>query len=100
MICIVADATGKYKLIPELDRKADLLVADSVAQTKERGEFEKAIAEGLIKTDSMVSLGYLIATNSLYRKEGDNRLILFDSSGVVLQDCAVSSSVVREFSAN
>jgi ornithine cyclodeaminase len=96
IICIGADAPGKYEINPNLVAKADLLIADSITQTVERGEFQKAVADGLVEKESLVSLGHLIETKDLYRKEGDNRLIIFDSSGVALQDCVVSSLVVRK----
>lgn len=96
IICIGADAPGKYELDPALVAKADLLVADTSAQSVERGEFQKPIADGLVATEKLlVPLGQLIQTEGLHRrKEGDNRFIVFDSSGVALQDCVVSSLVV------
>jgi ornithine cyclodeaminase/alanine dehydrogenase-like protein (mu-crystallin family) len=73
---------------------ADLLVADTVQQTVERGEFQKAIAEGLVARDSIVSLGnllLLVNQTNLHRKEENfHRLTIFDSSGVGLQDCVIS----------
>ena len=97
IICIGADAPGKYEINPNLVAKAALLVADSTTQTVQRGEFQKAVVDGLVKKESLVSLGHLIETKDLHRrKEGDNRLIIFDSSGVALQDCVVSSLVVEK----
>jgi ornithine cyclodeaminase len=91
--CIGADAPGKHELDPKLVAKADLLVADTVQQTLERGEFQKAVADGLVERDSIVSLGNLLLANptNLHRKEeNDPRLTIFDSSGVALQDCVIS----------
>jgi ornithine cyclodeaminase len=94
IVCIGADAPGKYELNPVLIAKADLLVADIAAQSIERGEFQKAVADNLVGKETIVSLGRLLERDDLYRKEGDERLIIFDSSGVALQDCVVSSLVV------
>ena len=94
IICIGADAPGKYELNPALVANADLLVADTSAQSVERGEFQKATTDDLVTTESLVPLGQLIQTEDLHRKEGDSRFIVFDSSGVALQDCVVSSLVV------
>jgi ornithine cyclodeaminase/alanine dehydrogenase-like protein (mu-crystallin family) len=92
--CIGADGPGKHKLDPKLGAMADLLVADTVQQTVERGEFQKAIAEGLVARDSIVSLGNLLLLanqTNLHRKEENfHRLTIFDSSGVGLQDCVIS----------
>ena len=94
--CIGADAPGKYELNPALVAKADLLVADTSEQSVERGEFQKAVADGLARPDSILSLGKLIEQKDMHRKDDDNRLIIFDSSGVALQDCVVSSLVLEK----
>jgi len=95
IVCIGADAPGKYELNPSLVQKADLLVADTTSQAVERGEFQMAVADGLVKKESLVPLGQLILEEELHRKyDDDNRFIIFDSSGVALQDCVVSSMVL------
>jgi ornithine cyclodeaminase len=92
--CIGADAPGKMELDPKLVAKADLLVADTVQQTVERGEFQKAVADDLVDRASIVSLGNLVNQVDLHRKEQDDpRITIFDSSGVALQDCVVSQMV-------
>ena len=94
IICIGADAPGKHELNPALVAKADLLVADSPAQSVERGEFQKAVEDGLVTKESLVPLGQLIQEDNLQRKDDDIRFIIFDSSGVALQDCVISSLVI------
>jgi len=92
--CIGADAPGKMELDPKLVAKADLLVADTIEQTVFRGEFQKAVADGLVKTESIFSLGNFISREDLQRKgDDDKRMTIFDSSGVALQDCVVSQMV-------
>ena len=89
--CIGADAPGKMELEPKSVAKADLLVADTIQQTVERGEFQKAVADGLVDTESILSLGNFISREDLHRKKDDDkRVTIFDSSGVALQDCVVS----------
>jgi len=95
IICIGADAPGKHELDPALVARADMLVADTTAQSTERGEFQMAVEQGMVTKESLVPLGRLIQDENLHRKkQGDNRFIIFDSSGVALQDCVVSSLVV------
>ena len=73
---------------------ADLLVADSRLQTKERGEFEDVIANGLVKLDDVVEIGELATRHELQRKDNnDKRLTIFDSSGVAIQDCVIAMMV-------
>jgi len=95
IICIGADAPGKQELNPALVAKADLLVVDTPAQSVERGEFQNAIADRWVKKESLLPLGQLIQKEDLQRKKDDTRFIIFDSSGVALQDCVVSSLVAR-----
>lgn len=96
IICIGADAPGKHELDPALVAKANLLVADTPAQSTVRGEFQIAVEKKLVTHWSLCSLGYLIEREDLHRnKDDDNRFIIFDSSGVALQDCVVSSLVVE-----
>jgi ornithine cyclodeaminase len=100
IVCIGSDAPGKIELNPaSLVATADLLVADTRSQSIERGEFQRAVADGLIEPESIIPLGTLVQQNDLHRAGGelnDDRLIIFDSSGVALQDCVVSSMVVAK----
>ena len=92
--CIGSDAPGKSELATSLVEKAELLVADHLPQTKERGEFEQAITKGLVKLESIVPLGKLVEQPDLHRQaKDDHRLTIFDSSGVALQDCVVAEMV-------
>lgn len=89
--CIGADAPGKAELDLKLICEADLLVADCLMQTQERGEYEKAIRDGLVKVDTIVELGSLVGHQDLQRTTlYDERLTIFDSSGVAVQDCVIA----------
>jgi ornithine cyclodeaminase len=99
--CIGSDSPGKIELVPQLVAKADLLVADTVEQTLERGEFQRSVQDGLVTKDSIVSLGMLVEQTNLHRtKTDDNRLTIFDSSGVALQDCVVSDMTYKTLREN
>jgi ornithine cyclodeaminase len=90
--CIGSDSTGKLELDPEFVKAADLLVADSRLQTKERGEFEEAIKQGLVLLEQVAELGEVVLDKKSWRGgEDDNRLTIFDSSGVAVQDCVIAS---------
>jgi len=93
---IGSDSTGKMELDPDLIAAADLLVADSRVQTKERGEYEEALARGLVSLDDVVELGELASRTELHRKSDgrdDCRFTIFDSSGVAVQDCVIAAMV-------
>ena len=90
--CIGADAPGKTELDLKLVCEADLLVADCLMQTQERGEYEAVIRDGLVQADSIVELGSLVDRRELQRKTlYDERLTIFDSSGVAVQDCIIAT---------
>lgn len=93
IICIGSDAPGKGELNDHLLDYAHFRVADSIEQTVTRGEFQKWAStqerKGMIQ-----SLGCLIESPGLQRKdEADERMIIFDSSGVALQDCVIAQIV-------
>jgi ornithine cyclodeaminase len=80
------------ELDPKLVASADLLVADSRIQTKERGEFEDAIKQDLVSLKQVMELGELALNQDSWRtSDNDSRLTIFDSSGVAVQDCIIAS---------
>ncbi|KAL7564146.1 hypothetical protein ACA910_021121 [Epithemia clementina (nom. ined.)] len=97
--CIGADAPGKRELSSGLVAKADLKVADSLEQTVVRGEFQYSYfsSSSPQATDDIVSLGMTIRDPNLQRRSDadDDRLIIFDSSGVSLQDCVIAQMVME-----
>mmetsp|Transcript_31155 Transcript_31155/g.75315 ORF Transcript_31155/g.75315 Transcript_31155/m.75315 type:complete len:216 (+) Transcript_31155:519-1166(+) len=101
--CIGSDATGKVELDEKLIAMADLLVTDSRLQTKERGEFEDAVASGAVSLDDIIEIGELETRGDLQRRKGrrdqdddscgneeDCRFTIFDTSGVAVQDCVIA----------
>mmetsp|Transcript_3320 Transcript_3320/g.5065 ORF Transcript_3320/g.5065 Transcript_3320/m.5065 type:complete len:404 (+) Transcript_3320:144-1355(+) len=95
--CIGSDSPGKMEISTDLIERAELLVADSRGQTQERGEFATAIASNLVSVDDVVELGELVVKEELHRSEEfDNRLTIFDSSGVAFQDCVVAQMVFEK----
>jgi ornithine cyclodeaminase len=88
-----SDVPGKQELDTALVAGADLLVADSLAQTFERGEYQHALKQGSIQASSVMEIGALLDTPKLHRTDADNRLTIFDSSGVAVQDVMITKMV-------
>ena len=101
--CIGSDAPGKCELEPNFITKyCSLGVADTLQQSKTRGEFQYVLQDDDIidqdhneskkTTPKFISLGQLLLDKSTYqrRNDDDNRVTIFDSSGVALQDCIIS----------
>eukprot|EP00401_Gymnodinium_catenatum_P079928 CAMPEP_0117593874 /NCGR_PEP_ID=MMETSP0784-20121206/72878_1 /TAXON_ID=39447 /ORGANISM="" /LENGTH=329 /DNA_ID=CAMNT_0005395851 /DNA_START=45 /DNA_END=1031 /DNA_ORIENTATION=+ len=85
-----ADAPGKQELDVSLVAAADLLICDSHAQTFERGEFQHAAAAGAIDKGQVVEIGVALDRPKLHRTAADQRLTIFDSSGVAVQDVMIA----------
>jgi ornithine cyclodeaminase len=117
--CIGSDSTGKQEVDNSLILHAQLLVCDSRLQTTERGEYEDVIKRGMIDVNKdVIEIGELAGRKELHRQrkqqvgkhecgstsctdtnnngdngEEDNRLTIFDSSGVAVQDCVIACMV-------
>ncbi|KAL7552084.1 hypothetical protein ACHAWF_017260 [Thalassiosira exigua] len=97
--CMGSDSVGKAELDPKLIAVGDLLVTDSRLQTKERGEFQGALGQGLVMLDDIVELGELVQRKQMKGKsepkngKDDTRFTIFDSSGVAVQDCVIAMMV-------
>eukprot|EP00978_Attheya_sp_CCMP212_P022680 scaffold68080_cov51-Attheya_sp.AAC.6 len=85
--CIGADAPGKMELHPSLVAQSDLLVADCLMQTKERGEYQLALSQGLISSEAIQEIGSLVDQTMPDSHPG---WTIFDSSGVAVQDCVIA----------
>lgn len=91
---IGSDSPGKQELEPELVAAADLIVCDSRAQTFERGELQGAASQGLLQVSSVLELGEVLDKPELHRRAtGDQRLTIFDSSGIAVQDVMITKMI-------
>jgi ornithine cyclodeaminase len=91
--CIGSDAPGKMELDVSLVVKASILVADNPPQSQERGEFQSVLGQGKKMLEQVVPLGQICQSKEFHRVPNDESLIIFDSSGVALQDCVVAQMV-------
>ncbi|MTH63821.1 iminosuccinate reductase BhcD [Paracoccus shanxieyensis] len=86
------DTKGKQELDPALVARAKLYT-DEIAQSVSIGEFQHAIAAGLIEQDQITRLGAVI--NGADPGRDGAGLTIFDGTGVGLQDLAVAARVVK-----
>jgi ornithine cyclodeaminase len=87
-----ADAADKRELGPNLFRRADVVVADSVSQCLERGEIHHAVDEGLVDRDAVVELGSVIAGDAPGRTT-DAEVSIADLTGVAVQDIQIAKAI-------
>ncbi|MGW0806553.1 hypothetical protein [Nonomuraea sp. NPDC002799] len=89
-----SDLPAKQELAAGLLARADVLVADDIAQAATQGELHHALEAGVVRRDSVISLGALVAGTHPGRTD-DDQITIADLTGVGVQDAAVASAVVR-----
>ena len=101
-----ADGIGKQELDPAIVGDADVVVADSRRQCVEFGELSHAVTAGLLVDANVIELGAFISgarvkgSQNLRRQRDDMRITVFDSTGVGIQDVAISSLVLKKLVAH
>ena len=84
LICIGSDAPGKTEVANAILQCATQRIADLAEQSRQRGEFQSYSGQ-----DGIINLG-----DWLQRTEDPvDGLVVFDSSGVALQDCVIAQMV-------
>ena len=94
-----SDTPGKQELDPEILGKADVLVADSLSQCRERGEISRALAAGAIAEEGILELGRVIQEPGL-AVLGEDSLCVVDLTGVAVQDVQIASAVCAALEAS
>jgi len=87
-----SDTAEKNELEPEILRKADIIVADSLNQCQSRGEIYKALQAGTINMEKIVELGTVISNPELHRSS-EEQITIADLTGVAIQDIQISVAV-------
>ena len=92
-----SDTADKQELAPEILGRADVVVADSIAQCLDRGEIHKAIESGVITKEELVELGDVIAGHAPGRTSGP-QITVADLTGVAVQDIQIATAVLGALS--
>lgn len=89
---IGADAPGKEELDPALLLRSRVFV-DDPWQALHSGEINVPVSQGLFRADQIAgTLGDLVCRRK--KREGNNEITIFDSTGLAIQDLAIASLVV------
>lgn len=91
-----SDTPEKHELDPLVLKHADVLVGDSLAQCRLRGEIHQALKHGAIDENKAVELGDVISGFSPGRSS-DYQLSVVDLTGVAVQDIVIANAVYRAF---
>ncbi len=87
-----SDTPNKQELDAAILHRADLVVADSIAQCLERGECVHARKDELTAGKNLVELGRVIA-GSAKGRTSDEQITVADLTGVAVQDIQISKAV-------
>ena len=94
-----SDTKHKQELESELLKKADIVIADSIPQSKSRGEIYRAITDGEISEDKIIELGTAIQNSELQRTHND-QITIVDLTGVAVQDIMITKAVYNGYIKN
>jgi len=82
-----SDSPGKCEISTELLSSADLLLVDSIAQSKERGEFQPGRwGEGTVPDLVEIGTEGTVVNGALAAGTDRHLFTVFDSSGIAMQD--------------
>lgn len=87
-----SDTPDKIELEPDVLGNADVIVVDSLPQSKLRGEVAQSTKAGAITEESVLELGNVIQDPSLGRTS-DTQTTIADLTGVAVQDIQISKAV-------
>jgi len=92
-----SDDHGKQELDADLLGKADLVVADSIAQCFDHGECHFGVKQGTLDESRIVELGTVIKEPATGRAN-DDQITIADLTGVAIQDIQIAKLVDRALS--
>lgn len=90
-----SDTADKNEIAPGVLEAADVVVADSLAQSQHRGEVYQARKAGYLRGRNVVELGAILSGCTPGRTS-DDEITVADLTGVAVQDIAIAKAVLRE----
>ncbi|WP_272151139.1 hypothetical protein [Tenacibaculum aiptasiae] len=91
-----SDTEHKQELESELLKKASIVIADSIPQSKSRGEIYRAVKDRAIAESSVIELGTAIQDPALQRLN-DEQITVVDLTGVAVQDIMITKAVYTNY---
>jgi len=91
-----SDTAVKQELSGNILNKADLVISDSIPQSKSRGEVYRAVQEGAISEDKAIELGVTLQKLDLQRTN-DKQITVVDLTGVAVQDIMITKAVYTKY---
>ncbi|WP_276166433.1 hypothetical protein [Zobellia alginiliquefaciens] len=93
---IGSDTSEKMELDTDIIKKADIVISDSIEQSKTRGEIYKARQNNCLSKDTLRELGNIIKDPTLGR-QNDNQITVADLTGVAVQDIMIATAIINNY---
>ena len=97
LTAVGADTPGKQELDVRILARADIVVSDSLAQSRTRGEVFRSVQAGELEIDRVLELGSVISGDAPGRT-GEQQVSVVDLTGVATQDIAIATAVAERLS--
>ena len=94
IVAIGSDTRHKQELSSDIIRKADLVIVDSIPQSKSRGEVYQAVKAGAITEDQVAELGKVLQETQV-QENNTEQITVVDLTGVAVQDIMIASEVFK-----
>lgn len=91
-----SDTPEKQELDSKILSNADIVISDSISQSKSRGEIYRAVMNGCINRDNVTELGTALQNTTLQRSN-DDQITVADLTGVAVQDIMVAQAVFLKY---
>jgi ornithine cyclodeaminase/alanine dehydrogenase-like protein (mu-crystallin family) len=91
-----SDTPEKQELDSEILVVADIVVSDSISQSKSRGEIYRATRNGSISPVKVIELGVALQHKQLQRTS-EKQITVTDLTGVAVQDIMIAQSVYLNY---
>ena len=94
-----SDTPVKQELSADVMALADIVISDSIEQSKSRGEIFRAVKENKITRKNVTELGDAITNKALQRKN-NSQISVADLTGVAVQDIMIATAVYNKYISN
>jgi len=91
-----SDTITKQELGADILKISDLVIADSIAQCRERGEIFHGLKSGSIRQGEIVELGSILNGSKTGRMTAD-QITVSDLTGVAVQDIQIAAAVYKSY---
>lgn len=90
-----SDTPEKQELDAGILTAADIVAADSISQSRFRGEIFHAVKAGALQEKKVRELGHVISDPALQR-QNDDQISIADLTGVAVQDIQIAAAVYKK----